>query len=312
MIFKVIYNSENDKIEAILKWLHVYHPSLKRLSELSEGSPETLIDRSIKFSSLLNGLWIGGVDKRTGLGRLVLLDEWLLSFIPKLQASSISILDVGGSDGTTTFELLHFLEENLRIEIKAAILERQLRLLCFRRGWMRYYKTNEKRPFILQVGPFGVLLEESKGMMQFIINPIVRFTQRCINRLTLEKYMKDEGDLILMSPLVREIANISWIEQDLTKFNESLVGSFNIIRCCNILNFYYFSEDQILNAVKLLSHYLMPNGLLLVSRSLDKTNGPLLTASIWTKSKEGLIHISDLNGGSEIKELVEKLNQNNV
>lgn len=312
MIFKIIYNSKNDKLKKVLRWLHLYHPSLDRLSELSEGSSETLIDRSIEFSSLLKGLWINGVDKRTGLGRLVVLDEWLISFIHKPLLSPISILDVGGSDGSTTLELVQYLKENLGIEIKAAILERQLRLHCFRRGWIRYYLTNEKKPFILQIGPVAVLLEQVKGKTRFIFNPIVRFIQKCLSRLHFEKHLKNEGDLLFMNPLVREISNLRWIEQDLFKFNKDLVETFDFVRCCNILNVDYFSEDQIFNAIKLLSSYLKPNGLLLLSRSTDDSNGSLLTASIWIRSQRSLMHISDLNGGSEIKEIVELVKQNSV
>jgi hypothetical protein len=309
MIFKIIFNKENDKINTFLKWSHVYHPSLKRLRELSEGSPETLFDRSIKFSTLLKGLWIDGVDKRTGLGRLVVLDEWLISFIGKPLNSSISILDVGGSDGSTTYELVQYLKENLGIEIKATILERQLRLQCFRRGWVRYYLTNEKRPFMLLVGSLGVLLEESKGKTRFLFNPTVRFTQKHLQRMCLETYLRKEADLLFINPLVRENSNFSWIEQDLFNFNDDLVGTFDLIRCCNILNINYFNDDQILDAIKILSNYLKPNGLLLVSRSLEGSNVSEVMASIWMKSHRELMHISDLNGGSEIKKIVEQLNQ---
>jgi hypothetical protein len=304
MIFKIIYNDRNEKIKAILKRLYIYHPSLKRLNELSKGSPETLIGRSKEFSSLLDGLFINGVDKRTGLGRLIELDEWLITIIHEHPFSSISILDVGGSDGSTAFDLQKHLEESIGIEVKVSILERQLRLQHFKRGFLRYYLTVEEMPHLLQIGPIGLIFEKSKGKMRFVFNPFVRFTKKCLHQFDLKKFLKNKGDILLMSPLVRVNPNLSWIEQDLFQFNESLVGTFDLIRCCNILNLDYFNELKILEALKLLSLYLKPNGLLLVSRSLDNSNGSLLNASIWKRSGNGLVHISDLNNGSEIKGLL--------
>src|ERR1035437_3615186 len=308
MFFKIIYNSENRKINSVLKWLHLDHPSLQRLKQLSEGSPETLIVRSKEYGKLLDDLWINGVNKKTGLRRLATLDEWLLSVIPKPFSASISIMDVGGSDGSTTFELVQYLNENLGIEIKASILEMQLRLHCFRRGFIRYYLTNDKIPFLLQIGPVGILLEEKKcSKMRFVFNPLVRFIKKYLKRLCLENYLRNEGDLLLKNPIAKENSNIYWIEQDLFQFNQALVGAFDFIRCCNILNYSYFSEVQISKAVQLLAHYLKPKGFLLVSRSLENSNSSLHRASLWVRTRRGLKHISDLNGGSEIKEIVQKI-----
>jgi hypothetical protein len=305
MIFKILFDIKNDKIKTIFKWFQFYHPSLKRLKELSEGESETLLDRSVEFSTLLNDLWVDGVGKRTGLGRLVVLDEWITSFIPRNNLKPLSILDVGGSDGSTTFELVKYLENILGSKILASILEKQLRLHCFKRGCLKYYLTNEHKPFMLQIGLLGILFEESKLKSGFIFNPIVKFAEKYLQKICLERYLKREEDLLLINPLIREFPDVTWIEQDLFQYNKSLVGTFDLIRCCNLLNISYFSKEQILNAIRLLSIYLKPNGLLLVSRSLKDFHGSELTASIWMKSSTGLMHISDLNGGSEIKNIIE-------
>lgn len=157
MFFKIIYNSGNRKIESVIKWLHLYHPPLLRLKQLSEGRPETLVVRSKEFSNLLNSLRINGVDKFTFSGRLAVLNEWLISVMPKPISASMSILDVGGSDGITTFELVRYLQENLGVDVKASVLESQLRLYSFRGRLVRYYLTNEKIPFTVcyKLGPWG-------------------------------------------------------------------------------------------------------------------------------------------------------------
>ena len=248
---------------------------------------------------LTNGFW-----KRTGMGRLTVLDKWVVSFLPKPFPSPVRILDVGGSDGSTTFDTVNCFQHDLGIKVEATILEMQLRLYYFRRGCIRYYLTHDRKPLLLQIGLLGILLEETKGKEGYVINPIVRITKQCLQRIAIEQYLKDCGDILLENPLVRNNPDIVWLEQDLFQFDPALVGTFNFIRCCNMLNCGYFSEQQIHDAVKLLTLYLKPQGLLLVSRTIEDANGSLHTASLWTKTDSELQHISDLNGGSEIKYLV--------
>ena len=141
--------------------------------ELSEGNVESIAVRSKEFSELLHDVMINGVWKRTGPGRLAVLDEWVVSFLP-LPATSFKILDVGGSDGSTTFDTVRYFRENLGVEVKATILEMQLRLHCFRRGCLRYYLTHDLNPLLVQIGLLGILLEETEAKEGLLFNPIVR------------------------------------------------------------------------------------------------------------------------------------------
>ncbi len=272
--------------------------------ELSEGSAESLVTRSKEFSEILDDVLINGVWKRTGAGRLTVLDKWVSSILPDSLPMSFRMLDVGGSDGSTTFDTLHYLRENLGVEGRATILEMQLRLHCFRRGWLCYYLTHERSPLLVQIGLLGVLFEEIKAKEGFIFNPIVRITKKFLQRISFEKYLQDCGDLFLKSPLVRNSPDIVWLERDLFQFEPTLVGTFHFIRCCNVLNYHYFSERRIYDAVQLLALYLKPKGLLLLSRTMEDSTGSLHRASLWMKTGTILQHLSDLNGGSEVKKMV--------
>jgi len=271
--------------------------------ELSEGDEPAII-RSKEFSELLDDVLINGVWKKTGWGRLAILDKWVASFLPDPLPKPLRILDVGGSDGSTTFDTVRYFREDLGVEVKATILEVQLRLHCFHRGCIRYYLTHDQNPLLVQIGLLGILLEETEANEGFIFNPIIRATKKCLHRLAFEKYLRDCGDLLLENPLVTGDPDIVWLERDLFRFDPELVGTFDIIRCCNVLNCGYFNERQIHDAVQLLAHYLKLKGLILVSRTIEDPSGSLQTASLWMKNGADLQHISDLNGGSEAKKLI--------
>lgn len=284
--------------------MHLYHPPLYRLKELQEGNEYSLVTRSKKFSEILGDVLINGVCKQTGLDRLAVLDQWVGSVLPERLAMSFQILDVGASDGSTTFYIIRYLREKFGVEVKATILEKQLRIHCFRRGCLRYYVTHDWSPFLVQFGVLGLLFEETDAKEGFVFNPMVRVAKKCLQRLSFEKYLQRSDDLLLVSPLVINSPNIVWLERDIFRFDPALVGAFDFIRCCNVLNCSYFSERQIYDAIKLLALYLKPKCLLLVARTIEDSTDSLHTASLWMKSGSNLEHIADLNGGSEVKKLV--------
>lgn len=304
LVLKFVCALPNGPLKKALKRLRLYHPSLRRLMELSEGDAESLVVRSKEFSELLRDLSINGVYKHTGSGRLAALDEWAGSVLPHHPSALFRMLDVGASDGSTTLDTVRYFKKKYGVEVKATILEMQLRLHCFRRGFLWYYLTHCHSPLLVQIGPLGLLFEETTAREGPILNPVIRAIKRRFKRLSLERYMDSCGDILLASPMVKNSPDIIWLERDLLQFDPALIGTFDFIRCSNVLNYCYFSEARIYDAVRLLALYLKKNGSLLLSRTMEHSAGPLDHASLWMKNGENLQHVSDLNGGSEIKRLV--------
>lgn len=289
----------NRRLKTVLQRFRIYHPPLYRLLELAEGSAASLVARSEEFSGILNDVIIGGVWKRTGPGRLTQLDQWVASYVPTAGPAPFAMLDVGGSDGSTTFDMVNTFKASLGVKAIATILEKQLRLRMFQRGPVRYYLTEAGNPLFLQIGILGALLEPTKAREGLVFNPIVRMITRVLHRFRLEEHLLDRGDIYLQSPLAKHNPDIIWLERDLFQLDPQLCGSFDYIRCCNVLNCGYFAPSQIREAIDVLTRYLKPEGLLLLARTQD---GPLHcehTASLWKHSPSGLRHIADLNGGSE-------------
>lgn len=303
-MFKFVGRVESKRAREVLRRLRLYHPPLRRLKELSQGSADSLPERSAEFSEILNDVLVNGVWKRTGPGRLVTLDRWIIPYLKGSAPQPFRMLDVGGSDGTTTFDTLAFLKASLGVDAQATILEMQLRLHCFRLGPAEYYLTHDGQPWLLQFGPLGVLFEETAAKEGLLLNPIVRLARRRLHALALERHMQDCGDLLLESPLVANNRGIDWIERDLFDFDYLLSDSFDFVRCCNVLNLGYFVDQRIKEGLQILSRYLRPDGLLLIARSVDGEKGPLNAATLWRRVETGMAHVADFNRGSEVKHLM--------
>jgi hypothetical protein len=303
-LFKLVCRLKNGPTKDFLRRWRLYHPPLSRLAELSEGDAGSLEARSREFSEILEDVLINGVWKRTGAGRLVELDRWVASNVSRPVPEPFEMLDVGGSDGITTLDSLGALREILGTDVRATILELQFRIRAFRLGFLRYYTTSGGSPLMVQAGPFGLLLEEIKATEGALFNPVIRALKRRLERTRPERRMAGGGEILLENPRVADCGRIAWREQDLFRFDPGLAGSFDFVRCCNVLNRRYFEDSRIVEAVGLLSGYLKRDGLLLVSRTVDGEAGTRHAASLWRKGEGGLRHVADLNGGSEVRQLV--------
>jgi hypothetical protein len=299
-MFKLVFRSDDSPVLGLLKRFRLYHPSLDYLNELSEEGEKSIAVRSQEYSCLMEQILINGIWKRTGVKRLFDIDRWVLDFFnPK--STKINILDIGGSDGSTTYDSLSYFRNKLGCEIEATIIELNLRLYCYRKGFLRYYLTKDFNPLFIQLGIIGILLEETSNREGILFNPIIRLIKKFLIRFNVDKYFDKCDDIIFKNPIVNKSSEIKWLEQSVFEYNPTIENCFNFIRCSNILNVGYFEYSKICQAIDFLIKYLKPNGLLLISRTVDISSGVMQTASLWRKSGGKMVHVSDLNGGSEIK-----------
>ncbi len=299
-MFKLIYKYYDHPVSTVLQRLRLYHPPLNYLNDLSEDSSKAIDVRSQEFSCLMKHILIKGTWKRTGVGRLVDLDKWVIS-LNLFETKNINMLEIGGSDGITTYDTLRYFNKNYGIEIKASIMEMNLTLHCYRKGLLKYYLTNDYNPLLLQIWTIGILLEETNNKEGVIFNPLIKYIKNYLRGVNVSKNFKKYDDIILKNPVVKNSTNIKWLEQSVFEYNQSIENSFDFIRCSNVLNNGYFEPSKITQAFDLLKKYLRPNGLLLISRTVDIPSRVIHTASLWRKSGGKMVHVSDLNGGSEVK-----------
>jgi hypothetical protein len=96
-----------------------------------------------------------------------------------------------------------------------------------------------------------------------------------------------------------EITNISY---DI--FETEIIEKFTFVRAMNILNLGYFNKDKIVSGLKNIIKSMKNNAVLLVGR----TNAENINNASFFKNENGkLIHVKDINAGSEIKNVIENL-----
>lgn len=111
--------------------------------------------------------------------------------------------------------------------------------------------------------------------------------------------------LLLLHPKVlNKIKNeeIKFINYDI--FNTKVYNKFTFIRVMNILNLGYFNENQIIRALENIFISLKNEGVILIGRT---NSNNINNASFFKKKDSKLILLEDVNDGTEIKHLIEKL-----
>ncbi|MCF6240449.1 MAG: hypothetical protein L3J74_03785 [Bacteroidales bacterium] len=84
-------------------------------------------------------------------------------------------------------------------------------------------------------------------------------------------------------------------------FQTTIKEKYDFVRCMNILNKTYFTDNQIMTALENIKQSIKENGILLIGRTNNKgTNN----ASIFQKKANKFIFMEDINKGSEVKTLV--------
>ena len=301
-----MYESLDHRPRKLLTKLHLYHPSIHHLIQLSKGTNQPLQKRSDEFARLMKYVMIDGVSKRTAPGRLSDLDAWVIPYFVSLTEGAYEILDVGASDGITTLDMVRAFESSFGTRVRATILERNLYVRAFKRFGLQYYVIQNNDPWLLQLGPVGFLLEETKehNVIDTIYNQSIRQLREWIRGIKLQDKLTKSPALVLANPLVASCPTIDWLEQDVFALNQSLVNRYSFVRCSNLLNPDYFSKEKIHAAIGLLAQYLKRNGLLMISRTDDSSKDGKNMASLWIRKEERLEYLSDYNGGVEVKSLV--------
>lgn len=255
------------------------------------------LDNHDEEDTLFAALRYGDVTgKATAQGRFSDIDSIALQMI----ADGYAIHDVGVSSGITSFDLYCELQSagragNFTISDKFAEME-------FSRGMLltRIYDSDSKLKSIYLL---GVLFDPQISWVYFL------------SKITFQllKFIPDYSErvriLLLSAPIKQLLQNneIKFISYDV--FNSKLNVKYSFVRCMNLLNRSYFSDDQLLVGINNLFNSLQEGGILLIGRTIKiGSNG----ASFYRKEGGVLRVVKEINGGSEIRNLVEQINSNSV
>jgi hypothetical protein len=246
-----------------------------------------------------------GTFKTTKTSRFAEVESLLEPVLRPRLAAMKNVLDVAVSSGTTTLEFSEYLK---KLGARASVVATDL----FADGYL-----------IPIVGGLTVLTDSSGFPLQYAIggHPVrswtrrldyftLAFAPRAAARAILSRSARSliEKEKVKAVRLVtRQMENrkdIEFIEDDILNIAPALQGRFDLIRAANILNLDYFSESDLIRALKNIRSYLRgPGGLVLINRTAEKTN--INSGSLYELDGVGkLQEILKIGKGSEIRDLI--------
>ncbi len=255
-----------------------------------------------------------GTTKTTDRNRMRDVDRWFYEFLPKTEVQKI--LDVGISSGITTVELCELLDaKNTPYLVSAMdsdltayllILGGDRSVLVDKRGNPIHFEMNGKGFGYVKGTNLKHRIE--RALLKFKTKMLVNF--RLKNNFDRPKNIAEKNGLEVraINLVCREITEnprIKLLEESV--FAENAAEKYGVIRAANILNKGYFSDAQLLEAVRKLANRLERDGFLLVCRTNAEGQN---NASLFRLNRENEFEITGRFGeGSEIENIVLGSNQ---
>jgi hypothetical protein len=237
------------------------------------------------YSSISNP---NGTSKTTSGDRFVELDKWLLESLP---SRKLIVHDVAVSSGITSLVLFDQLAEQQKVS-SFHISDKYAKINFKGSGIKRFYDAEGQCMFIHVFGLYAI-----KQTSWFFLLSKLLF-------ILFNKTQTGQGkELCLFHPLVlKKLDSKQWVLEDYNVFISSHQDQFDLVRCMNLLNTLQFSEDQIKKAINHLNISLKDGGFLLLGRT---TMGGEHRASLLKKNENRWQTLKELNGGSELKNLMD-------
>lgn len=256
-----------------------------------------------------------GTYKETNPHRLDDVNDVIIKHFKNTNGTCSRILDVGISSGISTLELHEIMEKNsFHVQITAVDL---LIHAYITRLFYGIYALLDGQANILQIDLCGYGIghwyknpKNFKDMLKLNFDRFYAFFMKKGIEAKIRKYDKDSKKLIkvkLLSHRLLKNHDIGLFEYDiLNSLPEEHRHAYDYIRVANILNLLYFSENDILSAVKNLKDCLRGrNSVLCIVRT--DFNGSNHGSVYSLDSREKLQKVLSINNGSEIDDYINKI-----
>ncbi len=277
------------------------------LLAVAETSRTSLSDAlGDKFSLVMFDLRMGGAWKRTRRGRLKETERALSKYLAGGDRQGLTLLDLGASDGITTWEAVQALRQSLGVETKAWLADLYLYLLRYRCGLLVEYRAGDGEPVMVRLGRIGLRLSQQRREVNAQADALTQFY---LGLAGLRGKMRLDARIPLIHPLARNEAAITAIELNCLERDPSLVGRFDAVRASNLLNHGYFTPAQIGSAISHLHAYLHEGGVLVISRNHDVEGAEIERGSVWFRRADHFEKVEEFGHGSEVQEIVDAWRQ---
>ena len=276
------------------------------------------------INTIFNEVLIGGTYKMTKKNRFSQINHQIISVIKRYYNTineKISIHDLAVSNGITSIEFFDDLRATgINIDFLSSDYFTHIYIIRLKgQKWQTVLDSNFN---LLQYFGYGFVLSEPESKFDVINRLLLRIlnkhlllkAQNLIRQVLTDtdeyqhvEIKTSQGDIIRV-PLVHPncINKIDTHENFLFKrhdlFSETK-EKFDVIRAMNILNIGYFPEEMLKQAARSIFQSFREKGVFIVGRSHDESDG-ITRCSIFEKTGNQFVVIEDINGGSEIRELL--------
>lgn len=299
-MLKVLTSRNLPSVLRAVTWPDPEH--LCRLSELYRNSQNADAIRQ-DFSRVVSSIRVGGTWKLTSSDRLPEANRCLTEHVNFQPGTNVSVLDVGGSDGITTLELVQALKGHLNVDVNATLVDLYISLRRYDSRLLKEYRATNGSPVMVRCGRLGLKLDDIDQA-----NPLRRILARWYLGRSFRSSMNAAQEISLVHPIAKACDSIRVMEGSVLDQALQPPNSSEIVRACNLLNRKYFSRDEMKSAIGNFYSFLKPDGYLLISRNQSQGGGIVECGSLWRKdvSTAGFQRIADFGNGCEIAELVDE------
>ncbi len=243
----------------------------------------------ISMEKIFSKLRVDNTFKTTSYNRMNDVNKKLKSYIKKFFSKKVMICDLGVSSGQSTLELYNDLNEHQIQYIYG--FDKQI--------YLKIYKV-KKFIFLFSSKNNLLMVEHDKYCLRFRYFFIFKNIEKFLIYMLDLMNIKCQKSKVLI-PNLDKIDKCKFFEQDIFHIKKKYFNLFDVVRVTNLLNYSYFSKEKLKMAIFNINKISKENCIVLVNRTTNKKKN---TASLFRKKNGKFELIEDVNGGSEIKDLM--------
>ena len=242
-----------------------------------------------RLEKIFSLLRIDNTYKTTSYNRMVKINKKLKKFMKNSFSKKVMICDFGVSSGQSTLELYNDLNRKQIKYIYGFDKQIYLKIYKIKKLILLYSLKNEL-----------LMVEYNKYCMRYRYYLILKKIEKLVIFLLNLFNVKYKKSNVLM-PNLKKIDKCKFFEQNIFNIKKRYHNLFDVVRVSNLLNYSYFSEDKLRDAISNIRKISKERSIILINRT---TRNKKDLASFFIKKKGKFHLLEDVNGGPEIKKLV--------
>ena len=244
---------------------------------------------NIRMKKIFSKLRVDSTFKTTSYYRMEDVNKKLKKNIKKFFSKKVIVCDFGVSSGQSTLELYKDLGKDQIRYIYG--FDKQI--------YLKIYKI-KKFIFLYSLKNNLLMIEYDKYCLRYRYFFIFKKIEKFLLHLLVFMKIKHEKSKVLI-PNLENINKYKIFEQDIFDIKKKYFNLFDVVRVTNLLNYSYFTKAKLKKAILNIKKISRENCIILINRTTDKKKN---IASFFIKKNGKFELLEDVNGGSEIKELI--------